>query len=75
MIIITLLLILVGGLLYFFPKAAIYLFVCPLLGLCFGGFTWGLTAIFVPPVLSLEGFGCFVGGAWVLAVLWCSRQK
>lgn len=57
--------------------AVVYLAIAPFLGLCFGGFTWGLSGLFFPGVVSLAGFGSFIlfGTFFVICVLLAIRNS
>ena len=43
-----------------FPKGIKYLLLAPLLGLAFGGFVWGVTAMILPALITLHAFATFV---------------
>jgi len=57
--------------------AVVYLAIAPFLGLCFGGFAWGLCGLFFPGIVSLAGFGTFIimGTVFVICVLLAIRNS
>lgn len=59
--------ILMGLGLILYPRFTIVAIIAPILGLTFGGFFWGLAAIFIPGLISWSVFFLFVA---VFSVVW-----
>lgn len=50
-----------------------FLVIGPLLGLCAGGFAWGIAAMFCAALITWAAFGTFVLGGTVLAEVLLAR--
>jgi mannose/fructose/N-acetylgalactosamine-specific phosphotransferase system component IIC len=55
------------------PNAFKFLFVAPLLGVIFGGFSWGVVGLIVGGYSSLASFGYFCLGGTVLAEVFVAK--